>query len=150
MMTTTVGLAEMYEHAMPAAPPGRGVAPAAGVTTVGVGRVTPSAPPTVEAEGQELVLIAAALVAGAEVGTADLGAAVAALELDDAAEDDDVEVAEPQAARAATAISPVRSDGRVIRWDMGMGTPFVKDPGRRSQAKVTIGYPASHDKWRRI
>jgi hypothetical protein len=146
MMTTTVGLVEMYEHAMPAAPPGRGVAPATGVMTVGVGTVTPSAPPTVEAEGQEPVLIAAALVAGAEVGAVDPGAAVAALELDDAAEDDDVEVAEPQAASAATAISPVRSDGRVIRWDMGMRPPFLTDPGRKSQDNVTIGYPASHDK----
>lgn len=146
-MTTTVGLVEMYEHAMPAAPPGRGVAPAAGVTTVGVGRVTPSAPPTVEAEGQEPVLIAAALVAGAEVGAVD-PAAVAALELDDAAEDDDVEE-EPQAASAATAISPVKSDGRVIRWDMGMKPPFLKDPGRKSQDNqdnMTIGYPACHDK----
>jgi hypothetical protein len=100
----------------------------------------------VEAEGQEPVLIAAALVAGAEVGAVDPGAAVAALELDDAAEDDDVEVAEPQAASAATAISPVRSDGRVIRWDMGMRPPFLTDPGRKSQDNVTIGYPASHDK----
>jgi len=128
-MTTTGGaLVAMYEHAMPVAPPGSGVAPAAGVTTVGVGRVTPSALPTVEAEGQEPVLIAeAALVAGAEVGAVDPGAAVAALELDDAAEDDDVEVAEPQAASAATATSPVRSDGRVIRWDMG-GEPPLAGP----------------------
>jgi hypothetical protein len=128
MMTTTelVALAaEMYEHAMPAAPPGRGVAPAPGVTTVGVGRVTPSAPPTVEAEGQEPVLIAAALVAGAEVGAVD-PAAVAALELE-VPDDDDVVEEEPQAASAATAISPVRRDGRVIRWDMGM-KPLPKGP----------------------
>jgi hypothetical protein len=98
----------------------------------------------VEAEGQEPVLIAAALVAGAEVGAVD-PAAVAALELE-VPDDDDVVEEEPQAASAATAISPVRSDGRVIRWDMGMKPPFLKDPGRKSQDNMTIGHPASHDK----
>jgi len=65
-MVTAVG-AEMYEHAMPVAPAGRGVAKASEVTIVGAGRVVPSALPTVEAEGHEPVLIVEALVAGAEV-----------------------------------------------------------------------------------
>jgi hypothetical protein len=113
MMTITGGeaVAALYEHAMPAAPPGSGVAP-----------------PTVEAEGHAPVLIAAALVAGAEVGAV-VPVAAAALELDvlDEPEDDDVVAEVPQAASAATANSPVRSDGRVMRWDMGMRTPFLKD-----------------------
>jgi hypothetical protein len=140
-MMTTVGVAlrAMYEHAMPAAPPGRGVAPATGVTTVGAGRVTPSAPPTVEAEGHAPVLIAAALVAGAEVGAV-VPVAAAALELD-VPEDDDVVAEVPQAASAATAISPVRSDGRVMRWDMGTRTPLPKGLGtkvpRQSDLRVS-------------
>ena len=143
-MTTTGGeaVAALYEHAMPAAPPGRGVAPATGGTTVGAGRVTPSAPPTVEAEGHAPVLIAAALVAGAEVGAV-VPVAAAALELDvlDEPEDDDVVAEVPQAASAATANSPVRSDGRVMRWDMGMRTPLPKGPGtkvpRQSDLRVS-------------
>ena len=142
MTTVGVALRALYEHAMPAAPPGRGVAPATGVTTVGAGRVTPSAPPTVEAEGHEPVLIAAALVAGAEVGAV-VPVAAAALELDvlDEPEDDDVVAEVPQAASAATANSPVRSDGRVMRWDMGMRTPLPKGPGtkvpRQSDLRVS-------------
>jgi len=139
MTTVGVALRAMYEHAMPAAPPGRGVAPATGVTTVGAGRVTPSAPPTVEAEGHAPVLIAAALVAGAEVGAV-VPVAAAALELD-VPEDDDVVAEVPQAASAATAISPVRSDGRVMRWDMGTRTPLPKGLGtkvpRQSDLRVS-------------
>jgi hypothetical protein len=135
MITTTgVVLSEMYEHAMPAAPPGRGVAEAPEVTTVGAGRVTPSALPTVEAEGHEPVLMAAALVAGAEVGAVDPGVAVAPLE-----EEAGVAEEEPQAASAATATSPPSSDGRVIRWDMECEPPLVSGLRRRSQVDLTSG-----------
>ena len=107
---------------------------------VGAAAVTPRAPPTVDAEGHEPALTAAALLEPAA------GADVAALELDEAAEEDDVELEVPQAASAATAISPVRSDGRVIRWDMGMGNPLLEHPRRKSRTNVTLGYPISHDK----
>jgi len=142
-MTTTAGeaVAAMYEHAMPAAPPGRGVDPATGVTTVGAGRVTPSALPTEEAEGHEPVLMAAALVAGAEVGAVDPGAAVAPLDVEAGA----VELEEPQAASATTATSPASSDGRVIRWDMGTRPPLVSGLRRKSQRNLTLGYLISQD-----
>jgi len=113
MTTTGVALSEMYEHAIPDAPPGSGVAPAPDVTTVGAGTVVPSALPTVAAEGHEEVLAAAALVAGAEVGAVDPGTAVAPLDVEAGVAEE-----EPQAASAATATSPPSSDGRVIRWDM--------------------------------
>jgi len=112
-MVTAVG-AEMYEHAMPVAPAGRGVAKASAVTTVGAGRVVPSALPTVEAEGHEPVLIVEALVADAEVGAADPGVAVAPLDVEAGVVEE-----EPQAASATTANSPPSSDRRVIRWDIG-------------------------------
>jgi hypothetical protein len=97
-----------YEHPKPLAPEGR--LPDSSMV-VGAAAVTPRSPPTVEAEGHWPALAAAALLEfAAELDPA----AAAALELD-VPEDDDVEVEVPQAARAATAISPVRSDGRVIR-----------------------------------
>ena len=95
-----------YVHPYPDAPAGR--LPDSSMA-VGAPAVTPRALPTVEAEGHEPELAAAALL---EPGAAVVPEA-AALELDD-----DVELV-PQAASAATAISPVTSDGRVIRWDMG-------------------------------
>jgi hypothetical protein len=108
--TMTTEVPTRYSHPVPVAPEGR--FPDSSMV-VGEATVCPSAPPTVEVEGHEVAPAAAAalLEAGAEVAPA----AAAALELDVPEEDDDVEVEVPQAARAATAISPVRSDGRVSR-----------------------------------
>src|ERR1019366_3342448 len=105
-MTMITDSPTRYEHPKPLAPEGR--LPDSSMV-VGAAAVTPRSPPTVEAEGHWPALAAAALLEFA----AALDAA-AARELD-VPEDDDVEVEVPQAARAATAISPVRSDGRVIR-----------------------------------
>ena len=33
---------------------------------------------------------------------------------------------------------------------MGKATPFMKNPGRKSQDKVTLGHPLCHDKWRHL
>jgi len=107
-MITTPSLDETYWQPTPVAPEGRSaVSPA---SLVGEPTVTPRALLTVVAEGHEVALAAAApleVEAGAEV-------AAAALELDDAAEeDDDGELEVPQAASAAAAISPIRSEGSV-------------------------------------
>jgi hypothetical protein len=128
MTTTEGGPTLMYEHAMPVAPAGRADADAPGATAVGLGRVTPSAPPMVDADGQAEALIAARVGAGVAVA-ADAGVAVAPLGADEL---DDGALVLPQAASAATAISPASSDGTVIRCDIGCGPPRV-DSGRLSQ-----------------
>jgi hypothetical protein len=78
--------------------------------------VAPRALPTADADGQEVVL-----KPPPEPPLEPLEVEEAAEELEpvDAPEDDEpgVELL-PQAASAATAMSPVRSEGRVIRWDM--------------------------------
>ena len=129
-MTTTGGEAvrPRYSHAMPTAPEGRADAEAPGLMTVGVGRVTPSALPMEDADGQAEASIDATVGAGVAVAP-DPGVAVAppgADELDDGA------VVLPQAASAATAISPASSDGSVMRCDMGRDPPCV-DAGLLSQ-----------------
>ena len=110
---TDVPAPTRYVHPTPDAPAGRLLD---SLVAEGAAAVTARALLTVEAEGHWLALAAAALLEpGAEVAPE---AAVAPPGLDDAVE------LVPQAASAATAISPARSDGRVIRLDMGMGTPF--------------------------
>ncbi|MGD1053201.1 MAG: hypothetical protein ABR950_05160 [Candidatus Dormibacteria bacterium] len=78
--------------------------------------MAPRALPTADADGQEVVL-----KPPPEPPLEPLEVEEAAEELEpvDAPEDDEpgVELL-PQAASAATAMSPVRSEGRVIRWDM--------------------------------
>ncbi len=85
------------------------------MTAVGLPTVVPSAPPTVEAEGHEPVL----MVVEALVGGAEVGAVVAPLELEVGAV-----VEEPQAASATAANSPPSSDRRVNRWDTGKRPPL--------------------------
>ena len=83
---------------------------------VGVATDVPSALPTVELEGHEVAPAAAAALLEAEAEVEP--AAAAALELDADPDDEEVVLEVPQAASAATAMSPVSSDGSVIRWDM--------------------------------
>jgi hypothetical protein len=104
-----------YVHPYPDAPAGR--LPDSSMA-VGAAAVTPRALPTVEADGHWPALAAAALLEpGAEVAPEPT---VAELELDDGVE------LVPQAASAATAISPVSSDGRVFRWDIGWVPLFFR------------------------
>jgi hypothetical protein len=110
-----------YSQPTPVAPEGRSaVSPE---SLVGEPTVTPRSPLTVEADGHEVALTEPPPPAPLELEAAEL-------ELVDPFEDDEpaVELV-PQAASAATAISPATSDGRVIRWDMGMEPPFVSIRG---------------------
>jgi hypothetical protein len=130
MTTTGVALSEMYEHAIPDSPLGTGVAPAAGVTTVGAGRVVPRALPTVDAEGHEPVAMAE-FVAGVGVGAVDAGVAVPPPGADEP--EDGVVEEEPQAASSAAASDPASSVGRVVRRDTGGPPPIaLLSPGRWS------------------
>ena len=104
--TMTTEVPARYSHEIPVAPAGSPESE----RVVGEATVCPSAPPTVEVEGHEVAPAAAAALL--EVG-AELDPAAAALELDEP--EDEVVLEEPQAASAAIAISPAKSDGSVTR-----------------------------------